>query len=163
MYFPLTLTVNGESHELAVDAGRSLLDVVRRDLGLTGSKEGCDDSECGACMMLLDGLPVNSCSFLAAQANGRAVTTVEGLARGAEMHPLQRAIVETGGVQCGYCTPGMLISATALLNHTPQPREEEIRWALSGNLCRCTGYQKIVQAVQRAAAEMMNDTFALTD
>src|SRR5947208_5187063 len=106
MRYPLTLMVNGEPHELFVDASRSLLDVVRNDVGLTGSKEGCDDSECGACMMLLDGRPVNSCSFLALQADGRTITTVEGLARGGALHPLQRAFMEVGGVQCGYCTPG---------------------------------------------------------
>ncbi len=154
MKYPLTLTVNGETHELYVEAARSLLDVVRNDLGLTGAKEGCDDSECGACMMLLDGRTVNSCSFLALQANGRAVTTVEGLARGGALHPLQRAIVELGGVQCGYCTPGMLMSAKALLDRNPRPSREEIGLALSGNLCRCTGYQKIIQAVQQAAAEL---------
>jgi aerobic-type carbon monoxide dehydrogenase small subunit (CoxS/CutS family) len=154
MHYPLAITVNGEPFELVVDASRSLLDVVRNDLGLTGSKEGCDDSECGACMMLLDGRTVNSCSMLALQANGRAITTVEGLATGGKLHPLQSAIVEVGGVQCGYCTPGMLMSAKALLDHNPHPTDEEIRWALGGNLCRCTGYQKIVQSVQRAAGEL---------
>jgi aerobic-type carbon monoxide dehydrogenase small subunit (CoxS/CutS family) len=154
MRYPLTLTVNGDPHELFVEAGRNLLDVVRNDLGLTGSKEGCDDSECGACMMLLDGQPINSCSYLALQANGRAITTVEGLSRGSALHPLQRAMMEAGGVQCGYCTPGMLMSAQALLSRNPQPTIEEIKWALSGNLCRCTGYQRIVQAVQEAAAEL---------
>src|SRR5437588_2021278 len=111
MRYPLMLTVNGETHELFVDASRSLLDVVRNDVGLTGSKEGCDDSECGACMMLLDGRTVNSCSYLALQADGRSVTTVEGLSGDGDLHPLQRAILATGGVQCGYCTPGMLMSA----------------------------------------------------
>jgi carbon-monoxide dehydrogenase small subunit len=127
---------------------------VREQLGLTGSKEGCDDSECGACMMLVDGRPVNSCSYLALQANGRKITTVEGLAAGAELHPLQRQFAELGGVQCGYCTSGMLMSAAALLKLNPEPSDEEIRWALSGNLCRCTGYTKIVQAVQAAALDL---------
>jgi len=154
MQFPLAITVNGELHEVHVDASTSLLQFVRQQLGLTGSKEGCEDSECGACMMLVDGRPVNSCSYLVLQAGGRAVTTVEGLARGAELHPLQRQFAELGGVQCGYCTSGMLISATALLEGNPRPSEEEIRWALSGNLCRCTGYTKIVQAVQAAAVEL---------
>ena len=154
MQFPLAITVNGELHEVHVDASTSLLQFVRQQLGLTGSKEGCEDSECGACMMLVDGRPVNSCSYLVLQAGGRAVTTVEGLARGAELHPLQRHFAELGGVQCGYCTSGMLISATALLEGNPRPSEEEIRWALSGNLCRCTGYTKIVQAVQAAAVEL---------
>jgi aerobic-type carbon monoxide dehydrogenase small subunit (CoxS/CutS family) len=154
MQQPLTIIVNGDLHEVHVEASVSLLNFVRQQLGLTGSKEGCEDSECGACMMLVDGRPVNSCSYLALQANGRTVTTVEGLARGAELHPLQRQFAELGGVQCGYCTSGMLMSASALLERTPSPSEDEIRWALSGNLCRCTGYTKIVQAVQAAAAEM---------
>src|SRR5438874_13740362 len=127
MRYPLTLTVNGEAHELFVDASRSLLDVVRNEVGLTGSKEGCDDSECGACMVLLDGRPVNSCSYLALQADGREVTTIEGLASAdGELHPLQRAFLDQGGVQCGFCTPGMLISAKALLDENPAPSEEEI-------------------------------------
>ncbi|MFI5283800.1 MAG: (2Fe-2S)-binding protein [Candidatus Dormibacterales bacterium] len=154
MQQPLSITVNGDIHEVHVDPSMSLLQFVRHQLGLTGSKEGCEDSECGACMMLVDGRPVNSCSFLALQANGRAVTTVEGLARGAELHPLQRQFAELGGVQCGYCTSGMLMSAAALLETKPRPSEAEIRWALSGNLCRCTGYSKIVQAVQAAAIEL---------
>jgi aerobic-type carbon monoxide dehydrogenase small subunit (CoxS/CutS family) len=154
MQFPLTITVNGEAHELYVDAPTSLLVVLRENLGLTGSKEGCDDSECGACMMLVDGRPVNSCSYLALQANGSKITTVEGLAAGAELHPLQHQFAELGGVQCGYCTSGMLVSAFALLEQNPKPSEEEIKWALSGNLCRCTGYKKIVEAVQAAAGDM---------
>jgi aerobic-type carbon monoxide dehydrogenase small subunit (CoxS/CutS family) len=156
MQFPITVTVNGDLHELYVDASTSLLQFVRQQLGLTGSKEGCDDSECGACMMLVDGRPVNSCSYLVLQANRRAITTVEGLARGAELHPLQHQFAELGGVQCGYCTSGMLISAAALLEQNPTPSEEEIRWALSGNLCRCTGYSKIVRAVQVAADDMVS-------
>ena len=127
---------------------------MRRELGLTGSKEGCDDSECGACMVLIDGRPVNSCSYLAMQADGRAITTVEGLADGHELAPLQRAFLDAGGVQCGFCTPGMLISATALLRENGSPTEDEVRLALSGNLCRCTGYQKIVSAVLTAADEL---------
>jgi aerobic-type carbon monoxide dehydrogenase small subunit (CoxS/CutS family) len=151
---PATLEVNGRSFAVEIEAGRTLLSVLRGELGLTGSKEGCDDSECGACMVLIDGQPVNSCSFLALQADGRAVTTVEGLASGAELHPLQRAFLEHGGVQCGFCTPGMLISATALLSADPDPTEAEIRASLSGNLCRCTGYVGIVAAVRSAAAEL---------
>jgi aerobic-type carbon monoxide dehydrogenase small subunit (CoxS/CutS family) len=155
MQFPLTITVNGDVHDIYTEAATSLLVLVRERLGLTGTKEGCDDSECGACMMLVDGSPVNSCSYLALQANGREVTTVEGLAVGAELHPLQHYFAELGGVQCGYCTSGMLVSAVALLQQNPRPSEEEIRWALSGNLCRCTGYHKIVQAVQAAAAAIV--------
>ncbi|MGL5811704.1 MAG: (2Fe-2S)-binding protein, partial [Nocardioides sp.] len=147
----ITLRVNGEDYPLAVDAHASLLHAVRDQVGLTGSKEGCDDSECGACMMLLDGQPVNSCSYLAAQADGADVTTVEGLADGDDLTPLQRAFLEKGGVQCGFCTPGMLVSATALLRANPAPTDDEIRIALSGNLCRCTGYDGIIAAVAAAA------------
>ena len=151
MSVPATLHVNGVAYEVELDPDTSLLDAARDMIGLTGSKEGCDDSECGACMMLLDGKPVNSCSYLALQADGRDVTTVEGLAKGDELTPLQRALLEHGGVQCGFCTPGMLISATALLRENPDPSEEDVRIALSGNLCRCTGYDGIVRAVRSAA------------
>jgi aerobic-type carbon monoxide dehydrogenase small subunit (CoxS/CutS family) len=147
-----TLTVNGTAYPVSLDPHMSLLPAVRDELGLTGSKEGCDDSECGACMMLLDGKPVNSCSYLALQADGRQVTTVEGLAAGEGLAPLQRAFLEAGGVQCGFCTPGMLISATALLRANPNPTDEEVRTALAGNLCRCTGYDGIVRAVRGVAA-----------
>jgi carbon-monoxide dehydrogenase small subunit len=148
------VVVNGVPYSAGVEAGRSLLAVLRDDLGLTGTKEGCDDSECGACMVLLDGRPLNSCSYLALQADGREVTTVEGLAQAGEPSALQRALVEAGGIQCGFCTSGMLVSATALLAERPDPSEDEVRLALAGNLCRCTGYQKIVQAVLDAAAEL---------
>ena len=154
MRYPTTLTVNGFQYPVEVEATASLLHVVRDVIGLTGSKEGCDDSECGACMMLLDGKPVNACSYLALQADGREITTVEGLAEGDELHPLQLAFLEQGGVQCGFCTPGMLISATTLLSANPRPTEEEVRIALAGNLCRCTGYDGIVKAVLRAAEEV---------
>jgi carbon-monoxide dehydrogenase small subunit len=155
MRYPATLNVNGVGYPVEVEPWRSLLSVLRDEVGLTGSKEGCDDSECGACMVLLDGRPVNSCSYLALQADGREVTTIEGLAApGGELHPLQRAFLDQGGVQCGFCTPGMLISAKALLDENPTPNEEEIRLALSGNLCRCTGYSGIVRAVQSAAGEL---------
>ena len=150
----LTLTVNGIAYEVEVEPERSLLTALREDVGLTGTKEGCDDSECGACMVLLDGRPLNSCSYLALQAGGRQVTTVEGLAEDGELHPLQRILLEEFGVQCGFCTPGMLISSKALLDENPHPTEEEVRLALGGNLCRCTGYQKIVRAVMRAADEL---------
>jgi carbon-monoxide dehydrogenase small subunit len=149
---PVTLTVNGVAYPLEVAPGTTLLYAVRDDVGLTGAKEGCDDSECGACMMLLDGEPVNSCSYLALQADGREVTTVEGLAGGEGLSALQRAFLEQGGVQCGFCTPGMLISAKALLERNPHPSEDEVRIALSGNLCRCTGYDGIVKAVLQASA-----------
>jgi aerobic-type carbon monoxide dehydrogenase small subunit (CoxS/CutS family) len=152
MRLPATLNINGTPYPVELDPHTSLLDAVRDEIGLTGSKEGCDDSECGACMMLLDGKPVNSCSYLALQADGREVTTVEGLADGDELAPLQRAFLEQGGVQCGFCTPGMLISATALLRMNPDPSDEDVRIALSGNLCRCTGYDGIVRAVRSVAA-----------
>lgn len=154
MRYSVTLQVNQTSYPLEIEPGRTLLSVLRGELGLTGSKEGCDDSECGACMVLIDGQPVNSCSYLALQADGRQVTTVEGLASGSTLHPLQRAFLEHGGVQCGFCTPGMLISATALLRANPDPTEDDIRTGLSGNLCRCTGYVGIVAAVQAAAVEL---------
>ena len=154
MRYTATLKVNGISYPVEVEPHRSLLSVLRTELGLAGSKEGCDDSECGACMVLLDGHPVNSCSYLALQADGREVTTVEGLARNGELHPLQREFLNQGGVQCGFCTPGMLISAKALLDANPDPTEDEIRIALSGNLCRCTGYQNIVKSVLWAAEKL---------
>lgn len=144
------LTVNGVTYPVEIDPHASLLNAVRGGVGLTGSKEGCDDSECGACMMLLDGKPVNSCSYLALQAEGKRVTTVEGLAGDDGLDTLQRAFLEQGGVQCGFCTPGMLVSATALLRSNPSPSEDEIRIGLSGNLCRCTGYDGIVRAVKQA-------------
>ena len=147
------LTVNGVDYPVDVDLSRNLLSVLRTEIGLTGTKEGCDDCECGACMVLVDGRPVNSCSYLAAQAQGRAITTVEGVMNGDDLHPLQRNLLEEGGVQCGFCTPGMIISAQALLDGTPSPSEEEIRIGLSGNLCRCTGYAKILAAVARTASE----------
>ncbi len=147
-----TLTVNDTEYPVHIDPHLSLLKAVRDEIGLTGSKEGCDDSECGACMMLLDSRPVNSCSYLAMQAVGKAVTTVEGLSGDAEVGPLQAAFLRQGGVQCGFCTPGMLVSATALLRLAPSPTDEEIRIALAGNLCRCTGYDGIVRAVREAAS-----------
>jgi aerobic-type carbon monoxide dehydrogenase small subunit (CoxS/CutS family) len=148
------LSVNGVAYPVSVDRGRNLLSVIRTEVGLTGTKEGCDDCECGACMVLLDGQPINSCSYLAAQAVGREVTTIEGVMQGDELHPLQRNLLEEGGVQCGFCTPGMIMSATALLARTPAPTDEDIRIGLSGNLCRCTGYAKIIAAVRRTATEL---------
>ena len=154
MRYSATLNVNGVAYPVEVEATATLLHVVRDVIGLTGSKEGCDDSECGACMMLLDGRPVNSCSYLALQADERELTTVEGLSDAAELAPLQRAFLAEGGVQCGFCTPGMLVSATALLAANPSPSEDEVRVALGGNLCRCTGYANIVRAVLAATEEI---------
>ncbi len=150
MSLSINLNVNGIEYPVTVDPGRNLVSVLRTEIGLTGTKEGCDDCECGACMVLIDGQPVNSCSYLAAQAAGRPITTVEGVMVGEQLHPLQHALLDEGGVQCGFCTPGMIMSATALLSRNASPTEEEIRIGLSGNLCRCTGYVKILAAVQRA-------------
>jgi len=144
----ITLKVNGREWELAVEPNRTLVDVLRNDLELTGTKKGCDLGECGSCTVVLNGKPVNSCLVLAVQANGAEILTIEGLAGSDGLHPLQRAFVEKGSIQCGFCTPGMILSATSLLQNNPNPTEAEIRTALSGNLCRCTGYQKIIEAVQ---------------
>ena len=162
MRYTASLNVNGTEYPVEIEPGRSLLSVLRTEIGLTGSKEGCDDSECGACMVLLDGKPVNSCSFLALQAEGREIRTVEGLAAGGRLHPLQRAFLDEGGVQCGFCTPGMLISAAALLEHTPRPTEEQVRLALSGNLCRCTGYRGILAAAADLAGVTPSDANVAT-
>jgi aerobic-type carbon monoxide dehydrogenase small subunit (CoxS/CutS family) len=149
----INLNVNGIDYPVDVHPGRNLVSVLRTEIGLTGTKEGCDDCECGACMVLIDGRPVNSCSYLAAQAADRPITTVEGVMVGDQLHPLQQALLDEGGVQCGFCTPGMIMSATALLSHNAAPTEEEVRIGLSGNLCRCTGYVKILAAVQQAAEQ----------
>ena len=147
----ITLTVNGTEHELAIEPNRTLLDVLRYDLELTGTKKGCDVGECGSCTVILNGKPVNACLVLAIQANGAEIITIEGLKPPQGLHPLQQAFVEKGAIQCGFCSPGMLLSASSLLKQNPNPTEEEIRTALSGNLCRCTGYQKIVEAIQSIA------------
>jgi carbon-monoxide dehydrogenase small subunit len=150
----ITMTVNGRLVALKVAAHHTLLQVLRDQLGLTGTKDGCGEGDCGACTVLMDGAPVNSCLILAPQADGAEIVTIEGLGTTEAMHPLQAAFVEEGGTQCGYCTPGFIMAAAALLNQNPSPTEEEIRWALAGNICRCTGYTKIIAAVQRAAAEL---------
>jgi carbon-monoxide dehydrogenase small subunit len=145
--YPLDLTVNGESYRLEIKPNRVLLDVLREDLELTGTKKGCGLGKCGACTVLLDGRPVHSCLMLALHADGRQITTIEGVA-GEDPHPLQRAFAEKGAVQCGFCTPGMINTAKALLDMNPHPDEEQIKLAISGNLCRCTGYNQIVAAVK---------------
>ena len=150
----ITLTLNGESRAFTVPAGRRLLDLLRDDAGLTGAKEGCGAGECGACTVLLDGKPVPSCLVLAASCQGCDVVTVEGLANGDRLHRFQEAMVREGGVQCGYCTPGMLTRAYRLLKENPNPTEQDIRYGIAGNLCRCTGYQNIVKAVQSAARKL---------
>lgn len=154
MTYPLDLCVNGVPYSTAVEPHHSLLEVLRRQLGVTGPKEGCDDSECGACMVLVDGGPVNSCCLLALQAAGQDVTTAEGIVGSPVGARLSARILEEGGVQCGFCTPGIMVMATALLTAESNPDEQRIRNALAGNLCRCTGYQKIVSAVAKAAADL---------
>jgi carbon-monoxide dehydrogenase small subunit len=146
----LLITVNGDEHHLLVDTRRTLLDVLRDDLGLTGTKNGCGAGECGACTVLLDGEPVNSCLTLAHEAAGRDVLTIEGLSSGGVLHPVQQAFVSQGAIQCGFCTPGMVMTTKALLDRNPDPTREEILAGLRGNLCRCTGYVKIVEAVEVA-------------
>lgn len=141
------LKVNGADYEVFIEPSRLLSEVLREDLGFTGSKVGCEEGECGACTVLLDGAPVRSCLILAVQAKGKAITTIEGLASEEALHPLQQAFIDHFAVQCGFCTPGMILTAKALLDVNPNPTEEEIRQALAGNLCRCTGYIKIIEAV----------------
>lgn len=148
---PLTLEVNNEPYNLYVSPNRTLLEVLREDLGLTGAKEGCGEGVCGSCTVLMNGRPIRSCLTLALEAAGTAVTTVEGLARGCEPDPLQNAFIDHGAVQCGFCTPGMLMAAKGLLLEDPLPDAEGIKRAMSGNICRCTGYTKILEAVAAAA------------
>jgi aerobic carbon-monoxide dehydrogenase small subunit len=153
----ITVTVNGQERSAEVEPRLLLVHFLRETLGLTGTHVGCDTTSCGACTVLLDGRPIKSCTFLAVQADGREVTTVEGLLRDGELHPIQVGFKEEHGLQCGFCTPGMMLTATALLAENPNPSDEEIRWALSGNVCRCTGYQNIVKAVQWTAARMAEE------
>ena len=155
----IRLAVNGVTHHVVVEPRRLLADVLREDLGLTGTNIGCEHGVCGSCTVLVDGQSARSCLMFAVQANGHEVVTVEGLSRAGEMHPLQKAFWEQQGLQCGFCTPGFLMTAYELLQHNPNPSEEEIRSALSGNICRCTGYQHIVNAV-RAAAQSLAQTAA---
>jgi aerobic-type carbon monoxide dehydrogenase small subunit (CoxS/CutS family) len=147
----LALSVNGEERHLLAPVHRTLLEVLREDLGLTGTKHGCELGECGTCTVLVDGRPALSCLVLPVQVEGAEITTVEGLGSTADLHPLQQAFAELGAAQCGYCTPGMLLAASALLDERPRPTRDEIREALAGNLCRCTGYAKIIEAVELAA------------
>jgi len=153
----LNLSVNGEAIEASFAPYKTLLEVLREDLALTGTKHGCELGECGACAVLLDGEPQLSCLVLAVECEGRRIETVEGLARGAELHPLQAAFADLGAAQCGYCTPGILMTAKALLEREPNPSRERIREAISGNLCRCTGYQQIYEAIEAAAKAMEHE------
>jgi carbon-monoxide dehydrogenase small subunit len=151
----VALTINGERHELALEPYRSLLDVLRNDVGLTGTKKGCDVGDCGACTVIVDGKPVNSCLVLGVEAGGCDVATIEGLQSGPDrLHPLQEAFMQHGGAQCGFCTPGFIMMAKALLDENPTPTEDEIRFGIAGNICRCTGYTKIVTAIQAAAKQL---------
>jgi carbon-monoxide dehydrogenase small subunit len=150
--FHLTVTVNGEQHELLIDPRRTLLDVLRNELELRGAHRGCDSGDCGACTVLLEGKPITACMALAADCDGMNVLTVEGVSPNGRLQPVQQALVEKGGIQCGFCTPGMVLAAVALLNEAPHPTEQEVREGLAGNLCRCTGYKKIVEAVLAVSA-----------
>ena len=147
----ITLTINGERRELAAQGYRSLLDTLRNEAGLTGTKKGCDVGDCGACTVILDGKPVCSCLVLAVEADGASVQTIEGLGTNGRLHPLQEKFIEHGGAQCGFCTPGMIMAAKALLDANPRPTDDEVRFAIAGNICRCTGYTKIIDAIRAAA------------
>ena len=161
-FIPVRISVNGVTHRLFLETRRTLLDVLREDMGLTGTNVGCEHGSCGACTVLLDGKSVRACLLLAVQANNHEVMTVEGLVHGGEMHPLQQAFWEKQGLQCGFCTPGFLMTAYELLQQNPDPTEEEIRAALSGNTCRCTGYKHIVDAIRSAAQAMQQQASATT-
>ena len=153
----IALSVNGERAEVAFAPHKTLLEVLREDLALTGTKHGCELGECGACTVLVDGEPVLSCLVLALECEGKRIETIEGVARGTELHPLQAAFADLGGSQCGYCTPGVIMTAKALLDKEPNPSKEKIKEATAGNLCRCTGYLQITEAVERAAAELREE------
>ena len=152
MKYPINLTVNGQSYNVEVEPNRLLVDILRYDLGLTGTKEGCSVGVCGACTVLMDGRMVSSCLMPGVSAGGTQITTVEGLAAREELLPVQQAFIDHGGFQCGICTPGQVVAAKALLDHTPHPTEQEIKEWMMGNLCRCTGYYKIIESIQAAAA-----------
>ena len=154
---PLQLNVNGQSYNIEVEPHQTLLEVLRNKLGFKGTKEGCSTGHCGACTVLIDGQPISSCLMLAAEIQGQEISTVEGLASNGQLHPVQAAFVSCAGLQCGFCTSGMMMSTVALLNRNPSPTESEIRFNLAGNLCRCTGYDKIVKAVKSAAEVMQNE------
>jgi len=154
----ITLKLNGESHTREVESRLLLVHFIREDLNLTGTHIGCDSTSCGACTVLMNGRPVKSCTVFAVQAEGAEITTVEGLAQNGNLHPIQEGFMEKHGLQCGYCTPGMMMTSSALLKENPNPTEEEIRWGISGNLCRCTGYVNIVRAVQYAAEKMKGES-----
>ncbi len=159
----ITVTVNGEQHTLEVEPRTLLVHMIREMLNLTGTHIGCDTSSCGACTILVDGKSVKSCTVLAVQVNGKSITTIEGVSTEGELNPIQEGFKENHGLHCGYCTPGMIMRATELLAHNPNPTEEEIRWGISGNLCRCTGYNNIVKAILYGAAKMRGEATASTE
>ena len=159
----ITVTVNGEEHTLQAEPRLLLVHLIREVLNLTGTHIGCDTTSCGACTILLDGKSVKSCTILAVQANGKSITTIEGISTEGQLNPLQEGFKENHGLHCGFCTPGMILRATELLANNPNPTEEEIRWGISGNLCRCTGYNNIVKAIQYASAKMRGEALPSTE
>jgi len=159
----VTISVNGEEHKSEIEPRLLLVHYIRENLNLTGTHIGCDTSSCGACTILMDGKSVKSCTILAVQANGKELSTVEGLAPGGEFHPIQEGFKENHGLHCGFCTPGMMMRAVELLEHNPNPTEEEIRWGICGNLCRCTGYNNIVKSIQYAGAKIRGDELPSTE
>ena len=159
----ITLTINGTEHTVEVEARTLLVHLIRENLSMTGTHIGCDTSSCGACTILVDGKSIKSCTMLAVQANGKSISTVEGMATAEGLHPIQEGFTENHGLHCGFCTPGMMLRAVELLENNPNPTEEEIRWGISGNLCRCTGYNNIVKAIQYASAKMRGEETASTE
>jgi len=153
MKHKIRLTINEELYEVSVEPYITLIDIIRDDIGLTGTKKGCGTGDCGSCTIILDGKPVNSCLILGVEVDGSNILTIEGLRKGEELHPIQKAFIEHGAIQCGYCTPGMIISAKALLDNFPNPTEGQVKMALSGNLCRCTGYKKIIEAIMNVGSQ----------
>ncbi|TKJ42383.1 (2Fe-2S)-binding protein [candidate division LCP-89 bacterium B3_LCP] len=163
MTYPIELTINGEFIKLDIPANWRLIDVLRRDLSMTGTHEGCGEGDCGACTVLVNGQAVSSCLMLAVEANGCEIQTIEGLADGDILHPIQEAFIEVGAIQCGFCTPGMIMTSKALLDKHADPSEEVIRRTLAGNLCRCTGYEKIVSAVKAVSSKLLNQTDSIAE
>jgi carbon-monoxide dehydrogenase small subunit len=153
MKHKIRLTINDELYEVSVEPYKTLIDIIRDDIGLIGTKKGCGTGDCGSCTIILDGKPVNSCLILGVEVDGSNLLTIEGLRKGEELHPIQKAFIEHGAIQCGYCTPGMIISAKALLDNFPNPTEGQVKMALSGNLCRCTGYKKIIEAIMNVGSQ----------
>ena len=153
MKHKIRLIINEELYEVFVESYQTLIDIIRDEIGLTGTKKGCGTGDCGSCTIILDGKPVNSCLILGVEVDGSKILTIEGLRKGLELHPIQKAFIEHGAIQCGYCTPGMIISAKALLDNFPNPTEDQVKMAISGNLCRCTGYKKIIEAIMNVGSQ----------